>query len=60
MCDFLRAILIKAQVLLQELQVLNKMQEIVDVHIAIVVNEIHSWYKIFEVHDALLPPSFLI
>jgi len=30
---------IKAQVLLQE-QVLNKMQAIVDIHIAIVVNEI--------------------
>jgi hypothetical protein len=38
---------------------LNKMQAIVDVHIAIVVNEI-DWYIIFEVHNALLPPSFLV
>jgi hypothetical protein len=61
MCDFLGAnfVSIKAQVLLQELQVLNKMQAIVDVHIAIVVKEI-DWYKIFEVSNALLPPSFLV
>jgi hypothetical protein len=43
---------------LQE-QVLNKIQAIVDVRIAIMVNEI-DWYIIFEVHNALLPPSFLV
>jgi hypothetical protein len=35
------------------------MQAIVDVHIAILVIEI-DWYIIFEVCNALLPPSLLV